>query len=480
MSITTLAPPASTIRLRQVRTHNLKGIDLDLPLGKLIVVTGVSGAGKSSLAFDTLYAEGQRRYVETFSAYARQFLEPLEKPDAERIESIPPAIAVAGRESVPSTRSTVGTITEVHDYLCLLYARAGEVLCRRCGHHVAPATPALVSQAIDELPEGTRYEIGFPLEILPGSNTGAICRSLLEDGLTRARSDGQLVELASDGLPTPFVTSTSVVEVIVDRLVRGKDSPHRRLDSIETAFARGLGRCRLLVESGTCTFVRGWRCSQCGADHLEPEINLFRFNSPLGACRRCEGSGWGIVLDLERIVPDPSRSIRDGAIAPWSTPAYSGPLQDLLRLSARLGVPVDVPFGQLTPEQVKIVIDGQPDAGFTGVKGFLRGSKPAPGKSRCKFSSAAGGAISPVRNATGRGSAPKRLPFALAASTSPSCRPCRSARPVSSWPAWRSTIKARWPLGFSTRSIDVWITWAGSGSTTCLSIGRAARSPTAN
>ena len=131
MSTTSSAPPASTIRLRQVRTHNLKGIDLDLPLGKLIVVTGVSGAGKSSLAFDTLYAEGQRRYVETFSAYARQYLEPLEKPDAERIESIPPAIAVAGRESVPSTRSTVGTIAEVYDYLCLLYARVGQVLCRR-------------------------------------------------------------------------------------------------------------------------------------------------------------------------------------------------------------------------------------------------------------------------------------------------------------------------------------------------------------
>src|SRR5262249_22966873 len=148
--------------------------------------TGVSGAGKSSLAFDTLYAEGQRRYVETFSAYARQFLEPLEKPDAERIESIPPAIAIAGRESPPSSRSTVGTITEVHDYLCLLFARAGEVFCRQCGHRVAPATPASVSSEIDELKEGTRYEIAFPVEILPGTDTSAITRSLLEDGLTRA------------------------------------------------------------------------------------------------------------------------------------------------------------------------------------------------------------------------------------------------------------------------------------------------------
>ena len=163
-----LAAPASTIRLRQVRTHNLKGIDLDLPLGKLIVVTGVSGAGKSSLAFDTLYAEGQRRYVETFSAYARQYLEPLEKPDAERIESIPPAIAVAGRESVPSTRSTVGTIAEVHDYLCLLYARVGKVLCRRCGHPVVPATPLL------RLPGHRRASRGDPLRdrLSPGDPAG--------------------------------------------------------------------------------------------------------------------------------------------------------------------------------------------------------------------------------------------------------------------------------------------------------------------
>src|SRR4051794_20469351 len=166
VSSTVSTPDSPMIRLRQVRTHNLKGIDLDLPLGRLIVVSGVSGAGKSSLAFDTLYAEGQRRYVETFSAYARQFLEPLEKPDAERIESIPPAIAVAAREAQPSRRSTVGTITEIHDHFCLLYARAGRVSCLRCGRPVAPSSPLDVARAIDERPEGTRYEIGFPLEIL--------------------------------------------------------------------------------------------------------------------------------------------------------------------------------------------------------------------------------------------------------------------------------------------------------------------------
>src|SRR4051794_36574051 len=170
VSSTVSTPDSPMIRLRQVRTHNLKGIDLDLPLGRLIVVTGVSGAGKSSLAFDTLYAEGQRRYVETFSAYARQFLEPLEKPDAERIDGIPPAIAVAGRESLPSAWSTVGTLAEVHDHLGLLFARLGQVFCRHCGAPVVPATPSSISGEIDELPEGTRYELAFPLELLPGSD----------------------------------------------------------------------------------------------------------------------------------------------------------------------------------------------------------------------------------------------------------------------------------------------------------------------
>ncbi len=202
------------IRLRQVRTHNLKGIDLDLPLGRLIAVTGVSGAGKSSLAFDTLYAEGQRRYVETFSAYARQFLEPLEKPDAERIESIPPAIAVAAREARPSARSTVGTISEVHEYLALLYARAGQVCCMRCGHTVAPATPLSVSRAIEELPAGTRYEIGFPLDILPGTDTAALAQSLLEDGLTRVRAGERVETLTPDGL--------------VLRALRKEDAPSMR------------------------------------------------------------------------------------------------------------------------------------------------------------------------------------------------------------------------------------------------------------
>jgi excinuclease ABC subunit A len=373
---------ASFIRLRQVRTHNLKGIDLDLPMRALIVVTGVSGAGKSSLAFDTLYAEGQRRYVETFSAYARQFLEPLEKPDAERIDSIPPAIAVAGRESLPSARSTVGTIAEVHDYLCLLYARVGGVICRDCSHPVAPATPFSIATEIDKSPDGDRYEIAFPVEILPGSDPASIARTLLEDGLTRAREHDHLIDLAREGLGhAPPENETRLVDVIVDRLVRGKEAPERRLDSIETALARGLGRCRVILDSGPATFVRGWRCSQCGTDHIQPQINLFRYTSALGACPLCEGLGRVVELDVDRVIPDPTKTIRDGAIAPWNTPAYRGLLQDLLEQSPYLGVPVDVPFSQLGPDPLKVIFDGHPDRGFSGLKGFFdrlerKGSRP--------------------------------------------------------------------------------------------------------
>ncbi len=312
----------SSIRLRGARTHNLKAIDLDLPLGRLIAVTGVSGAGKSSLAFDTLYAEGQRRYVETFSAYARQFLEPLEKPDADRIECIPPAIALAARESRPSGRSTVGTITEIHDYLALLFARRGRVACRNCGEPVAPATPRSVSQAIEALPEGARYEVVAPVEVLDGTDVEALGRGLLEQGLTRARIGDRLIDLAADGLVDGRAEAVSIgrIDLIVDRLTRGKDSIRRRLDSIETAFAKGLGRCRVVSEPDAWTFVRGWRCSRCGTDHLEPQPNLFRPTSPLGACPRCEGLGSVVELefDLERIVPDPSKSLREGAVAAWN------------------------------------------------------------------------------------------------------------------------------------------------------------------
>jgi excinuclease ABC subunit A len=360
------------IQLRGVRVHNLKGIDLDLPHHRLIVVSGVSGSGKSSLAFDTLYAEGQRRYIETFSAYTRQFLEKLDKPDADRIEGIPPAIAVAQGSSRRSARSTVGTVTEVHDHLALLFAKVGTVTCLDCGRRVEPASPATVAAAIDELPVRTRYLIAFPVDLQPGTDRALLADALREDGFTRVRVGGQVVSLEQGPVPAPVEEDQGAVDVVVDRLVRGSETPQRRLDSIESAFARGLGRCRVIVDDRTLTFYHGWRCAGCGREYLEPEPGLFRYNSPRGACPACEGFGRVIDVELERVVPDPSKSIRDGAIAPWTTPAYRGVLDDLLAAAPALGIPVDVPFKRLTPAQVGAVLDGSPAHGFAGVRGFFR------------------------------------------------------------------------------------------------------------
>ena len=358
------------ILLRGLRTHNLKGIDLDLPLNRLIVVTGVSGSGKSSLAFDTIYAEGQRRYVETFSAYTRQFLDKLDRPDAERIDGLPPAIAVAHSRGRHSGRSTVGTITEIYETLALLFARAGEVLCRNCGHKVIPSTPATVAQAIDTLPAETRYEIAFPLDLRPDSDRQALVTMLRSQGFTRISVAGQSIRLDDPNVELPPV---GFVNVIVDRLVRGKDAIARRTDSIESAFSRGLGRCRILAGPESWTFTRGWRCSRCGTDHLEPEPNLFRFNGAYGACPVCEGAGRITEIDLSRIVPEPSKSIRQGAIAPWATPGYRGYLEEVLANAPSVGISVDVPFSQLAPEVVQRFLQGVPGTSFTGLNGFFEG-----------------------------------------------------------------------------------------------------------
>ena len=363
----------SRIRLRGVRVHNLKNIDLDLPLHRIIVVTGVSGAGKSSLAFDTLYAEGQRRYIGTFSARTRQFLEKLDKPDADLIDSLPPAIAVLptrGRSNA-LTRSTVGTSTEIHDHLSLLFAKIGSVFCPDCDRRILSATPVSVANAADLYPDGTRYLITFPIDVRPGSNLHALSELLRASGFTRVLSQGVVVSLEDGPLPAPD-EGAETLDVVVDRLKRGFENPSRRLDSIETAFKKGYGRCRLIPEDGPSqTFLEGYRCPTCLREFTPPDPRLFRYRSPMGACRLCLGLGQVVELDLAKIVPDPSRTIREGAVTCWSTTYDGAAFQHFLDLSPKLGIPVDVPFHSISPERVRTIVEGLPEMEFIGLRDYF-------------------------------------------------------------------------------------------------------------
>jgi excinuclease ABC subunit A len=402
------------ITLRGVEVHNLQGIDLELPHRRLIVFCGLSGSGKSSLAFDTLYAEGQRRYIESFSAYTRQFLERLEKPAAQRIDGIPPAIAVARQNSARGSRSTVGTVTETNDYLRLLFAKIGRVFCQQCGREVRRDRPQTVADALTQLPSGTRYLVAFRPGVL---NRSELAAQLREEGFVRALVSGRMVNLTETAdVPKcgPDVANDAMqisidepVYAIVDRLIVGGASQQRVQDSLETAFDKGAGRAFIFVEeatgsevpelgsaassspsipnalpSGVETTVDGmpWRrigfsnrlvCDDCNLEYPAPEPRLYSFNSPLGACPACEGFGNTIAVDMDLVVPDPRKTIREGAIAPWNTPAYAHELEELLALAGDFDLPVDIPFADLTEPQRQLIEQGVPERKFGGLAGFF-------------------------------------------------------------------------------------------------------------
>ena len=387
---------AGHISLRGVRVHNLKAVDLDLPHRQLIVFCGLSGSGKSSLALDTLYAEGQRRYIESFSAYTRQFLQRLEKPEADRIDGIPPAIAVTSKNTSRSSRSTVGTATETSDYLRLLFAKIGHVFCRQCGHEVRCDSPQSASELLASLPPETRYMIAFRLET-PGENgLEQIAAGLREDGFIRVVAGGEVVDLSVQplGWPSSDAAHNGGVYAVVDRLSAGSAEPGRIRDSLETAFVKGRGSCYALIadeEAAVSSALGGrgnryeiggrpWRrigfstqlaCEDCQLQYPTPEPRLYSFNSPLGACPECEGFGNVIGIDMDLVVPDASKSIREGAIAPWSSPAYAHELQELLALAKDSDLPVDVPFSQLEPRHLELITSGVPEREFGGLDGFF-------------------------------------------------------------------------------------------------------------
>ena len=346
------------IRLRGVRTHNLKNLDLDLPRDRLIVITGLSGSGKSSLAFDTLYAEGQRRYVESLSAYARQFLSLMSKPDVDLIEGLSPAISIEQKSTSHNPRSTVGTVTEIYDYLRLLYARVGEPCCPTHGTALNAKT---VSQMVDEaltLPEGTKAMILAP--VISGRKGEALNKieELKARGYVRARIDGQVVELQD--APPLAKTQKHTIEAVVDRLVLRAGQEARLAESFENALSLSEGLVRLVTlaaEGKTASellFSARYACPQCGFSLAELEPRIFSFNNPAGACPACDGLGVRQFFDPERLIQDPSLSLPAGAIRGWDrrNPFY---FQLLESLAKHYGVDIEQPFEDL-PKKVRDVI----------------------------------------------------------------------------------------------------------------------------
>lgn len=375
------------IRVVGAETHNLRCVDLDLPRNELIVFCGASGSGKTSMAIDTLYAEGQRRYIESFSAYTRQFIDQLDKPDVERIEGLPPAIAVTRGGGSRSNRTTVATSTEVADHLRLLFARVGKVNCEKCGERVRTDSVESVVDRYAAIAEGRRAMIGFDVVLEPTSEGAAQLAEIIESGFVRAIYEGETLTLSAE-LVERFRNGAKLT-VITDRLVGGAEDLSRPTESIETALAAGDGACVLFEQAKedalpeTCEQVDGkswvvhrfdihFRCSDCNIEYAQPEPQLFNFNSPLGACELCQGFGSVVETDMDLVVPDRSKSLREGAVAPWTTPAYAHELEELLALAADYDLPVDVPFDDLNEEQLRLVIEGVPDREFGGLNGFFR------------------------------------------------------------------------------------------------------------
>src|ERR671921_1471586 len=382
--------PEEAIQVKGARVNNLKNVSFSVPINKMTVVTGVSGSGKSSLAFDTIYAEGQRRYVESLSAYARQFLERMDKPDVDEVLGIPPALAIRQKNSTRNPRSTVGTQTEVYDYLRLLYARVGTTFCRVCGREVRKDSPeSSAQQVLEALPEGTRFYVLFPAEAglrveengqaksaskskkkaaAKQPATGAFDRravtahvmSLMQRGFTRLLVGGETLELRTpDDYTRPDFEG---VYVLVDRLVARADVRERLVDSFETCFIEGHGAA--LVQSvgdepRTLKFNERFECKYDGTLYAQPEPRLFSFNNPFGACPTCQGFGNTIGLDLDLVIPNPRLTLSEGAIEPWTKPQFEWARTEMRRFCKQERISQDVPYGELPRAEQRALVEGK-------------------------------------------------------------------------------------------------------------------------
>ncbi|MBI1983762.1 MAG: excinuclease ABC subunit A, partial [Acidobacteria bacterium] len=405
--------------VRGARVHNLKSIDCEIPHNKLTVVTGVSGSGKSSLAFDTVYAEGQRRYIESLSAYARQFLERMEKPDVDEVEGIAPSVAIRQKNSTRNPRSTVATATEIYDYLRLLYARVGVTICPQCGQAVTKDHVDGIADRVLALESGRRFYALFqinpgalpsvenketaprkrpttrqgrgafrgPVSLSggraePSPTASRLASEALKPRLFSLRQHG-FNRLYQDGRVFEFSTPESLLEidfarpvyVLVDRLAVGPEIRQRLIDSVELCY-RETGEAILefvATHEGAAperlTFNERFECKRCHTVFQDPEPRLFSFNNPYGACPRCQGFGNTIDFDLDLVIPDKNKTLAGGAIEPWTKPRYRTYANEMKRLARNRGAPLDVPYYRLTPEQRQWVIQG--DDEFEGVGRFF-------------------------------------------------------------------------------------------------------------
>jgi len=355
------------IQIKGARQNNLKNLDLRIPLNHITVVTGVSGSGKSSLAFDTLYAEGQRRYVETFSPYARQFMDRMDRPDVDRIEGIPPAIAIDRKDPVRTSRSTVGTMTEITDYVKLLYARLAQLHCKGCGKPVVAETPDHVWNVLHDFPRGSEVVITYPLTIR-NTPRDKVRRGLAQMGFDRFFVDGE-VRSVEDWEANDDIEK---LHIVADRLLLRPRDRKRIVGSLEQAFRFGGGNLDVWIRPDQrLSFSNTLACADCGIPYRPPLPNLFSFNSPVGACENCRGFGRTIDMDLGLIIPEPTLSLEEGAIKPWGDWLdHRMEFEDMMAFCRRKKIPTDIAFQDLTEPQKKAIIEGTPS--YYGVRGFFR------------------------------------------------------------------------------------------------------------
>src|SRR5499433_2860518 len=360
------------LRIEGARQNNLKNVSVALPHDRVTVITGVSGSGKSSLAFDTIFAEGQWRYIESLSAYARMFLERLDRPDVDRIEHIRPAIALEQKNPVRTARSTVGTATELHDYLRLLFAKVGRVHCPRCGSEARSDSAERVADELIRDHPGGRALVCFPLASTPRPDPRAFLAALVQRGFARIKVGDTLLDLADAQSTTATIPllDGQLLQVVLDRVVLSSGGRRRITDSLETALVEGDGRATVdLVGQRVVSVSREFRCPSCDVSLARPQPVLFSFNHPLGACPECKGFGNILRYDESLVVPDPTRSISDGAVEPWSHPSGRWYQKQLVKAAKKRGLDVTRPYGELDAKDREWIYQG--GEGLTGIQGFF-------------------------------------------------------------------------------------------------------------